>query len=435
MRKQKILSLALSMVLGVSLCGANIAGTSEKISGETENEKLKIAEKKVSVFDEIKKTDISKDELNSIADLALTDGKKTAEKVNAYVDDTDYEAALNYALTSYYKTEKFDEMDEFKSELDERANEIVKGYEDAAEERAEGVYNGYEPGEVLALFDEDTSKEEIEAACEAGYGEVANMFENFDGTYTAKINISLGQTVEAAAKFYDKFSKTTAADKNYIAEPVGKPAGKVVYDPYASNQYYLDTIEAVEAWDYVHSHNHSRVLVAVIDTGIDLHNTDFSSRISRASADVTGDTIVPLENMPSPYRSDHGSLVASTICAETNDMGIAGVASAYDNSVVNVAMIQAGTYYEEFNGVRFSNENLIKALNYVTNIGAKVVNASYAGTGSSSVTEQVYQSLEDRGIIIVAGAGNDNSNAPYYPDRKSTRYSSHERTHGFRGNP
>ena len=40
-------------------------------------------------------------------------------------------------------------------------------------------------------------------------------------------------------------------------------------------QYYLDTIEAVEAWDYVHSHNHSRVLVAVIDTGIDLHNTDF----------------------------------------------------------------------------------------------------------------------------------------------------------------
>ncbi|MCR5836849.1 MAG: S8 family serine peptidase [Lachnospiraceae bacterium] len=414
MRKQKILSLALSMVLGVSMCGVNAVSTSKEISGETEKGELKVATKEVSVYDQIKKTDIDEDELNAIADLALTDGKQTAEKVNAYTNKTDYEAALNYALTSYYKTENFDEMDAFESALDNRADEIVKGYEEAAEERAAGLDNGYEPGEVLALFNEGTSKEEIEAICEAGYGEVENIYENFDGTYSAKISISLGQTVDKASDFYDDFCITDAAGKNTMRE-AAKNAEDVLYDPQVSYQYYLNTIDAVGAWDYVHSHEHSRVVVGVVDSGVNYNVPDIANRISPLSADVAGDETILLSDMETPYTSQHGTWVSSTICSEANGEGIAGVASCYDNSVVDVIVMQAGTYLESYHDARFFDDDVMKAYNYLAAHGVKVVNESLGGWNYSSYMESFYQRMIDNGIIVVVSAGNENIETTYYP--------------------
>lgn len=128
-----------SIVVIAALCVTAITiPKGEKAEGKTE----------ASVYDEIQKTDISKDELMEIAEEALTDGEKTAEKINQYTDTVDYEAAVNYALTAYYKNEDFEELDDFEKAIDNRSDDIVKGYKAAAKEREKGDANGYEAGTV-----------------------------------------------------------------------------------------------------------------------------------------------------------------------------------------------------------------------------------------------------------------------------------------------
>ncbi|MBE5958599.1 MAG: hypothetical protein E7254_07050 [Lachnospiraceae bacterium] len=407
MRKQKVLSVVLSMALCASLCNFGLVSTSKAINGGTKSVSVK-----KSVFDEIKKSDIPQGELTDIAELALVNGKKTAEVVNAYTDTVDYETALNYALTSYYKTENFDEMEAFESELDERADKIVKGYEDAAEERKAGDKLNYEPGVVVAMFDDDTAKKEIEAVCDSGFGEIEEIYKDFEGKYIATISISLGQTVKAASDFYNEFSITETADMNAVRTNAFKKAEDVIYDANANYQYYLDTIHSVEAWDYMYTHNHSRVLTAVIDSGINLTNTDMINRISPLSAQVTDGNTILLTDLTEPtYATNHGSYVASTIGAETNSYGIAGVASAYDNSVCDLLIVQTANRAD---GKYYMND-IIRAVNYSVSCGAKVINESFGGAGYTETEDNFYTSVVNSGAIVIVSAGNDGISTSFYP--------------------
>ena len=157
MRKffKRTTGIVLACAMSISLCNANI----------TKSTKVKADNK--TVFDEIVKTSISENKLERIAETALEDGEKAANLVNRYDDAVDYDEALNYALTSYYETEDFDQLDEFEKTVDSRSEDVIAGYKKAAKERAKGDANGYEAGKVIAMFDKDATEEEIDAVCEA----------------------------------------------------------------------------------------------------------------------------------------------------------------------------------------------------------------------------------------------------------------------------
>lgn len=121
MRKffKRTTGIVLACAMSISLCNANI----------TKSTKVKADNK--TVFDEIVKTSISENKLERIAETALEDGEKAANLVNRYDDAVDYDEALNYALTSYYETEDFDQLDEFEKTVDSRSEDVIAGYKKA----------------------------------------------------------------------------------------------------------------------------------------------------------------------------------------------------------------------------------------------------------------------------------------------------------------
>lgn len=406
MRKffKRTTGIVLACAMSISLCNANI----------TKSTKVKADNK--TVFDEIVKTSISENKLERIAETALEDGEKAANLVNRYDDAVDYDEALNYALTSYYETEDFDQLDEFEKTVDSRSEDVIAGYKKAAKERAKGDANGYEAGKVIAMFDKDATEEEIDAVCKAQHGEVESIYKDFTGDYVATISISLGQTVDMATEAYGDYSITEAVDSNNYYDVVGESVLNATNDTDLSKQYYLDNIHVKEAWDYVSTHTHDKVLVGVIDTGVQIDHPDLKNSISPNSADITGNSPVLLKDCAVPAKTWHGTGVASLIAAEANNnRQVAGVASCYNNDVVEILAVQASTYYESYKQYRFSVENLNRAMDYCAKQGVKVINMSLGGFSYDSVQEATINKLTEAGIIIVCAAGNESSDEIYYP--------------------
>ena len=400
---KKLTSVTLAVTMMVSLCSANIVrSTTAKADVKT-------------VFDEIAEVSISEKKLDEIAEVALEDGEKAAKAVNDYKNDADYNAALNSALTSYYDTEDFEQLDEFQNAVDSRSDEVVEAYEEAAEERNKGDKNGFEAGKVLAIFDGEATEEEIHAVCEAQNGEIKSMYKDFTGDYVAEISISLGQTVDMASEAYSQYSITEAVDGNDYYD-VEETALEATNDPDIKKQYYLDNINVKKAWDYVSSHSHEKVLVGVIDTGVQIDHPDIKNVISPYSVDITGDTPVLLKDCDEPAKTDHGTGVASIIAAEANNnRQMAGVASCYNNDVVEILAVQASSYFEEYKDYRFGIEDEAKALNYCFEQGVKVVNMSLGGYYDNDFIEYTINKMTDAGIIIVCAAGNDTKPDNHYP--------------------
>lgn len=397
---KKILSTIIVMVLCVT--GMNVPAGKE-LKGNTN----------VSVIDEIKRTKLSEKKLTDISEIALRDGEKAANKINAYDDYVDYEAALNFALSAYYKSGNFKELESFKASIDNRAKEMVKGYELAAKERKQGISNGYIPGEAIVMFDEGCSEEEIKSVVEAEYGQCNEMIKLFNGQTMAVVSISLGQTVDMAIDSYGEYNAINIVDYNSIDQVSGYSD---INDNQVNNQYYLDYINAAGAWDFVSNTQHEKILVGVIDTGIELNHPELVNMISPNSADVTGESPVLLSEMEQSYVGQHGTFVSGIIAAEANnDSMMAGVASCYNNDVVEILAVQAAYHNEEKNTQYFTQEDQIKAIDYCVEQNVKVINMSLAGAGHDSAIAAVLQSARKAGVITVVAAGNNSSEATYFP--------------------
>ncbi|GAB2829049.1 S8 family serine peptidase [Actinoallomurus bryophytorum] len=153
-------------------------------------------------------------------------------------------------------------------------------------------------------------------------------------------------------------------------------------EPLANLQWDMKQIHATAGGSYKKEPGDHRVLVGVIDTGIDGTHPDIAPNFNRAlSRNFTTDIPVdangtevdgPCEH-PScvdPVDEDdneHGTHVASTIGAPLNGLGIAGVAP--DVSLVNVRAGQDSGY--------FFLQPVVDALTYSGDHGIDVVNMSF----------------------------------------------------------
>jgi lantibiotic leader peptide-processing serine protease len=162
----------------------------------------------------------------------------------------------------------------------------------------------------------------------------------------------------------------------------GKSSHKPGAEPLADSQWDMKLIHATAGGSYKKEPGDHRVLVGVIDTGIDGTHPDIAPNFNRAlSHNFTTDIPVdangtevdgPCEH-PScvdPVDEDdneHGTHVASTIGSPINGLGIAGVAP--DVSLVNVRAGQDSGY--------FFLQPVVDALTYSADHGIDVVNMSF----------------------------------------------------------
>jgi len=186
----------------------------------------------------------------------------------------------------------------------------------------------------------------------------------------------------------------------------------------------LFQIEAPRAWE---SSQGEGIVVAVIDTGIDIEHPDLAGNVWRNQGEIPSNgidddgngftddtygwdftTCVQTSNTgscPEPkspgndvvdYQS-HGTHVAGTIAAVGgNGIGIVGVAP--------MAQVMAVKGMDK-SGVG-PNSELAEAIVYAAENGADIINASWSGPRSSAIQAAVEYATEEFDVVFVAAAGN-----------------------------
>lgn len=201
-----------------------------------------------------------------------------------------------------------------------------------------------------------------------------------------------------------------------------------------ANSAYLNTLglnAANPAHDVVA--DGTPILVAVIDTGIDLDHPFLVPMLSKNNGEIPNDG---LDNDGNGFVDDyHGASVAQGVLngnvADVYDHGthVAGlvkvvrdqaIALGY-NEAKNIQLLPIRFFYNCGGSLCGTTSGAITALNYAMSRGAKVVNMSWGSEGAASYSQALYETLVDlynNDISLIAAAGNEASDidtTPFFP--------------------
>lgn len=184
--------------------------------------------------------------------------------------------------------------------------------------------------------------------------------------------------------------------------------------PFDFGQWGMRRIQAPQAWQEARSTG-AGIKVAVLDTGLDLGHPDFDcpGKVELIQDnDFIGDGNGPQDG------NGHGTHVAGIVGACTNNgEGVVGVAP--DATIMPVQVLDA-------NGEGIITETLPGAIRAATDAGAHVINMSLGTLPVNSPFEllfgEVFPEVEgavqyavDRGVVVVAAAGNEDFPLCGYP--------------------
>ncbi|NQU77404.1 S8 family serine peptidase [Candidatus Falkowbacteria bacterium] len=207
-------------------------------------------------------------------------------------------------------------------------------------------------------------------------------------------------------------------------------------DDFYGEQWYLRKVKAQQAWDF--TRGSEDIVVAVLDSGIDLDHPDLKENIWTNNNEIPGDGIdndnngyvddffgwdfVGNDNWPEPDTGDlekneigvnHGTVIAGIIGAKGRDgAGIAGM--NWNSKIMSLRIL--------------NNDGLgntlwaIQAIDYAVANGADIINMSLAGTDYSRSMYEAVKRAWDKDILIVTGGGtseveegDDLNKKPWYP--------------------
>jgi len=207
-----------------------------------------------------------------------------------------------------------------------------------------------------------------------------------------------------------------SAEPNYLLQASYLPS-----DPYYHEQWYLDKVKAPQAWDLTKGGSED-IIIAILDTGVDIDHPDLKDNIWSNSDETKGDGIDNdnngyiddfngwdfIQNVPNPKPKfneeyteggiHHGTLVSGIAAAVGNNLeGVVGV--AWKSKIMPLRVLNS-----EGTG---SIENVIQAVNYAVDNGAKIINLSFVGTNKSYFLAEALKAAWNKGVLIVAAAGNE----------------------------
>jgi subtilisin family serine protease len=145
----------------------------------------------------------------------------------------------------------------------------------------------------------------------------------------------------------------------------------------------------------------SAIKIGIVDTGADVRHPDLA-----AKAPETWDVVH--RRASAPDRDGHGTFVAALAAGSvTNNEGIAGFGG--DAQLLMVRAVGADD--------SFSDVDEAAAIVYAVDHGAKIVNLSIGGVGTSPLEQRAIEYAVSHGVLLVAAAGNeyDSGNPIEYP--------------------
>jgi len=226
-------------------------------------------------------------------------------------------------------------------------------------------------------------------------------------------------SVEEAVKRAGSDPRVEYAEPNYLVSTQNIPNDARFAEQWALlNTGTLGAdIDATRAWDI--TTGATDVVVAIVDTGVDLQHIDLSDNKWINPGEIPGNGIDDdhnglvddingwdfLNGRPDTFQDFfgdyHGTHVSGIVGAVgNNEQGIAGV--AWHVKLMSVKFI----------GPRSgSTSDAIKSINYVIDerqrgVNVRVINASWGGPGESNSLRKAIVAAGDAGILFVCAAGN-----------------------------
>jgi subtilisin family serine protease len=261
------------------------------------------------------------------------------------------------------------------------------------------------------------------AAASMGYAIVRRAADPPALDLTPPAGVSVGRAVAALSSV----AGVAYAEPAYRIRVTEVPAAPL----YAKEAAYLQKEHAPEAWDI--EKGRASVVVAILDTGIDVTHPDLQGRIWTNSAEIDGNgvdddgngciddvhgcafIIDPPQGCASPSNGDvrddlgHGTFVSGVVAANNSD-GMVGVARGVTIMPVKVLDCTGG-------GSSFA---LAQGILYAVKNGASLLNVSLGGpVDSAYIREAIRIARDTHGVLLVAATGNTGGDVSYparYPE-------------------
>jgi subtilisin family serine protease len=204
-----------------------------------------------------------------------------------------------------------------------------------------------------------------------------------------------GMSARTAAAVLRGVSGVTSAAPVAWYHALADPA--VPNDPYFVDEWGLPAIGLPQAWSVSRGQG---VIVAVLDTGVDVTHEDLAGQT------VPGWDFIDGDGLPADTNG-HGTAVAGIIAAATgNGIGMASVAPGA--RIMPVRVLDAIG-----NGV---DPVIAQGITWAVDHGARVINLSLGGEGWTDVLQVAIDDAIARGAVVVAAAGNSGAGSPVeYP--------------------
>ncbi|WP_042350864.1 S8 family peptidase [Bacillus massiliigorillae] len=207
----------------------------------------------------------------------------------------------------------------------------------------------------------------------------------------AEIKVKNKQNLAKVMKAYQKLGKVESVRPSmlFTTSSLG--------DPKASEQYQHAMLRTEQALQLT---GKNKVIVAVIDTGTDSKHPDLKN------------VVLPGYNAANPANQniaqdiDHGTHVSGIIAAEKGN-GIGGYGINPNAKILPIDVFDGGW--------GASDVSIADAILYAVEKGAKVINMSLSGPGTTPILEDAVSKAIESGVVVVAAAGNSGSDEVEYP--------------------
>lgn len=231
-----------------------------------------------------------------------------------------------------------------------------------------------------------------------------NFVDNFANTINARvINLStrintavfqFSSNIEANEKLQE-LSTNPVVD---YAEPNYTYTSKyTVSDPKSKEQNGLAIAGLAKAWDI--TFGDPKIVIAVIDTGVDLNHPDLKNKVVQGYNVLSGGKTPPMDD------NGHGTHAAGIAGADTNNkIGVAGTAPRCRIMPIK-ALDKVG------NGNLF---DVSLGIVWAVDRGARVLNLSLGGPNGKTLERAVQYALM-KNVVVVSAMGNDGKNKKAYP--------------------
>ena len=239
---------------------------------------------------------------------------------------------------------------------------------------------------------------------------------------------------------YNSYDNVAYAEPNYLfttsltklRTPVKIPNDPLFNQQWSLNQTGDHDIDAPETWNI--KTGDSGVVIAIVDTGVDYNHPDLNVNIwhdpingnpgydfvdiNTTLYEEYGYVLCGDEDFTVPDNDPmdvygHGTHCAGIASAVTNNsIGVAGVSwNCKIMAVRNGFKIKAG---DEIYAIMETDDS-VAAIIYAADNGADVISMSFGGMFKSSLIKDALDYAYDKGVVLVAAAGNDNFELMRYP--------------------